>query len=65
MNNNIENYKKAMEKIHPSEELVISHLERDMDTIDSVYEIGYQDGLKIVNQVKRYIGGRVNEQKRK
>lgn len=51
--------------IYPSEELVISHLERDMDTIDSVYEIGYQDGLKIVNQVKRYIGGRTNEQKRK
>ena len=50
--------------IYPSEELVISHLERDMDTIDSVYEIGYQDGLKIVNQVKRYIG-RTNEQKRK
>lgn len=51
--------------IYPSEELIISNLERDMNVIDHVYNVGYKDGLKTVKKVKEYLGGKLNEQKRK
>jgi predicted patatin/cPLA2 family phospholipase len=49
--------------IYPSEELIISRLERDLSVIDKVYNIGYQDGLNMISKVNKYIGGRDNVKK--
>ena len=49
--------------IYPSEELHIAQLEKDMDVIESVYHIGYQDGLKVVKELNKFLGGKVNEKK--
>ena len=48
--------------IYPSEPLVISRLEKDSSKIDYVYNLGYQDGLKMLSEIKVFIGGEINEQ---
>ncbi len=49
--------------IYPSEELHIAQLEKDMSVIEYVYKVGYQDGLNIINELNKFLGGRVNEKK--
>ena len=41
--------------IYPSKELKISNLEKDKNKLDIVYNVGYEDGSKIVKQVKDYL----------
>ena len=49
--------------IYPSEELHIAQLEKDMSVIEYVYKVGYQDGLNIIKELNKFLGGRVNEKK--
>ena len=49
--------------IYPREELHIGNLEKDMKVIEYTYNLGYQDGLKMVSEVEKFLGGRVNEKK--
>ena len=49
--------------IYPSEDLHIGNLEKDMEVIEYTYNLGYQDGLKMVSEVEKFLGGRVNEKK--
>ena len=44
--------------IYPSEPLVINRLEHDVDKIDYVYNLGYNDALKMIKEVKKFIGGK-------
>lgn len=49
--------------IYPSEELHIANLEKDMSVIDHVYNLGYKDGIKMVSEVEKFLGGRVHGKK--
>ena len=55
--------KGIVKAIYPSEELHVGNLEKDMSVVDHVYEVGYKDGLELVSEVKKFLGGKVNEKK--
>lgn len=48
--------------IYPSEPLIISHLENDSDKIDYIYNLGYNDAIKMIKKIKAFIGGNKDEQ---
>ena len=41
--------------IRPREDLNISNLEKDMNKINNIYEMGYKDGLEYVSKIKKFI----------
>lgn len=41
--------------IRPRENLNISHLEKDMDKINKIYNLGYEDGIKCIDKVKAFV----------
>ena len=43
--------------IYPSAPIAVSHLEKDTDKIDAVYNLGYSDATKMVKQIKEFIRG--------
>ena len=55
--------KGIVKAIYPSEVLHVGNLEKDMSVVDHVYEVGYKDGLELVKEVKKFLGGKVNEKK--
>ena len=66
MEKRIELYDKSMELvdrleeagkiivIRPEENLNISHLEKDIDKIRDIYNLGYRDGIKYIDKVKKF-----------
>ena len=61
----IENLEKEgkMLAVYPSEELVISRLEKDVNKLEEIYNIGYKDGINMIEKIKEYIGGLKVEKK--
>lgn len=49
--------------IRPKEELNIANLEKDMDKIEKIYKMGYEDGKAYVSKIKKFIGVRTNVKK--
>lgn len=47
--------------IYPSEQLIISNLEKNEDKLTNVYNIGYNDATRMISKIKKYIGGKNNE----
>ena len=41
--------------IRPKENLNISNLEKDVDKINRIYEMGYKDGLEYIDRVRSFI----------
>ena len=42
--------------IYPSELLIIKHIESDFNKIDYAYNLGYNDALKRIEDIKKFIG---------
>ena len=51
--------------IYPSKPIVIKNLEKDADKLKSIYELGYQDAMLMMDKIKNYIGGTKDEKKYK
>jgi predicted patatin/cPLA2 family phospholipase len=47
--------------IYPSKPININHLEKNGDKLLKIYNLGYQDCLKLSDKIKEYIGGDNNE----
>lgn len=60
---NYENEEKVI-VIAPSVPLTIKRLEKDESKIDEAYNLGYQDALKYIDQIKNIMGGKKNEKGR-
>ena len=48
--------------IYPSEPLFISNLEKDVDKLTNIYNLGYSDANNMISKIKKYIGGGKNEE---
>ena len=44
-----------------SQPISIKHFESDIEKIENIYNLGYNDSLKMIEKVKKYIGGNRNE----
>ena len=51
--------------IAPSNPLDIKRLEKDEAKIDAAYNLGYEDGLKYIEQIKNIVGGKSKNEKRR
>lgn len=47
--------------IYPSEPLIISNLERDEDKLVSIYNLGYNCAKNMIDDIKMFIGGNLDE----
>lgn len=43
--------------IFPSKPLIIKHLEKNLQTIDDTYQLGYDDAIAMMSKIKAFIGG--------
>ena len=43
--------------IYPSEKIEIKHLENDLSKIEYVYQLGYNDALNMIKEIKEFIKG--------
>ena len=49
--------------IEPSETVNVSRLEKDMEKLGSLYELGYKDANKLIPELKKYLGLETEEEK--
>lgn len=47
--------------IYPSQQLIVSHLEKNEKKIDDAYQLGYDDAIRLMDEIKQYIGVKVYE----